>query len=342
MTPRMLNPRSDQHPRGGFSLVELVVVIAIIAVLIALIFPALNNARSGVSTVEVGVEIKAFEQGIAEFKNQYGQEPPSGIALYEAATGDPSWSQHGASGSTTDAQRIRSQTLIRQMFPQFDFSFPRNLNGDADSTDVIGLTGDEALLFFLGGVNTIAPAEQATANGFSSNPSDPFASGGNRVGPFGEFDPDRMIDTDGDGAHAYKDIYQDTNVAYMYLSSYGGRGYRVQTDGDFDADGTPQLFIAIDNDGNGSQDEVGYAVYMQKDPDSARPSDEPTTREDGEVAWKENSFQIICAGPDGIFGCPGIWSAEDGISHNFTGMEEVLNLPEARDNITNFSGGTLE
>ncbi len=348
-SPLTLKPAPQRHPRRGFSLVELMVVIAIIGVLVALILPGLFSAGQGVRNAEVATEIKGLEQGITEFKLQYGQEPPSGITLFEE-------------GGAWDTP---STVMIRSMWPQFDFTIDRDLDQDTnfgesdpdgDGANGIRLTGDECLVFFLGGSGTIAPAGSAVANGFSSNPSDPFASDGNRVGPFfTDFDPDRFIDiveTGGiqDGAHSYNDAYPSTEVPYLYLSSYDGRGYRPQNDADVDNDGTPQLFTSIDDDENGTQEAIGYSVYMQKDPDYERPSDLDNTRESGEVAWKENSFQIISAGPDGIFGCPGIWSSEDGISHRTPAPpapdpvvlpKRVLNFREASDNVTNFSGGTL-
>lgn len=334
-TPRLVRPH-----RRGFSLVELVVVIAIIGILIALILPALNNARSGVRTAEVATEIKAFEQGITEFKLQYGMEPPSGITLYETAAG---WN-----GDT------RSQTLIRQMWPQFDVNAVHNdsmgvpltgrdLNGDDDAADTFTLSGDECLLFFLGGSGTIVFYNSTSmvtgdsdgdgdvdvsvvADGFSSNPADPFAPGGNRVGPFGEFDPDRMIDyqfdlnSDGDfddpneapdGAHSYQGVYAETETPYLYLSSYGGRAYR-SLDADWNQSG------AIESNPGSTFDELD-SVYLQN----------------AGVPWKQNTYQVISAGADGIFGVGGIWSDENG-------FEDTSTTADDRDNITNFSNGTLE
>ncbi|MCA9111503.1 MAG: prepilin-type N-terminal cleavage/methylation domain-containing protein [Planctomycetaceae bacterium] len=301
MSPLTLNPEHQRHPRSGFSLIELMAVIAIIGILLAILLPALGRVRGTVRVTEIANEIKAFEQGIAEFKLQFGMEPPSRITIWET---DTDW----------DTQ---SRTLIRQMWPQFDFS-DVDRNGDSDVTDSVTLTGDECLLFFLGGSDTVAPAGQAKADGFSSNPANPFATGGNRVGPFGEFDPDRMIDVDGDGAHAINDLYVDTVVPYLYLSSYDGRSYRPTTDGDLDQDSTYDATTEIEN------------VYLQKADDTS------TAGVNEQVAWKDKSFQIICAGGDGEFGVGGLWSSENGFSGN------AGDTSKDRDNITNFSGGTLE
>ena len=309
MSPLTLNPDHQRHPRSGFSLVELMAVIAIIGILLALILPALNNTRDTVRIAEIATEIKGFEQGIAEFKTQFGMEPPSGIALYEepdlgsGMSADPSWNQDTANPS----RLVQSRTLIRQMWPQFDFSVAHDFDNDTVTDEVIVLTGDECLLFFLGGSDTIAPADSAKADGFSSNPVNPFATGGNRVGPFGEFDPDRMFDDDTDGAHAYNDPYVDTTVPYLYLSSYDGRGYRPAKDGDLDQDATYDATDEIQN------------VYLQST----------------DQAWKDKSHQIICAGADADFGIGGLWSSEDGFSNNSG------DTTKDQDNITNFNGGKL-
>ena len=337
LTPSQPKPTPNRQPqaRPGFSLIELMVVMVIIGILLALLLPAINNVTTGTQTAQIKVEIEKMAQGVAEFKTQYGQEPPSGIILSEA-------------GGAWDTQ---STIAIQTMWPQFDFTIDRDLDDDGtageadpdgDGNPGMKLTGDECLVFFLGGVDTLGPTADAVADGFSSNPSDPFSSGGNRVAAFVEFDPDRFVDTDGDGANSYTDIYEDTTVPYLYLSSYNGRRYRVLNDADIDNNGVPELYLSIDSDGNGTEDEQGYAVYMQKDPNSLIPNSSTSTPEDGEVAWNKNGFQIICAGADGEFGCGGIWSDDDGISFNFGSGEEVLNVRAAADNITNFSSGTLE
>ncbi len=319
MSPRTIFTRQPPSARRGFSLIELMIVIVIISILMALILPAIGTVRNRVRTAEVRTEISGLEAGITQFVGEFGQEPPSKITLYE-------------DGASWDVQ---NRTLIRQLWPQFDFDAihkdssgnpltGRDLNGDDDATDVFVLTGDECLLFFLGGPDTITnkddPTDRPVADGFSKNPQDPFAPGGTRTGPFQEFDPDRMVDYEpsvggtADGAHSYAHKFPSSLVPYLYLSSYGGRGYRP-LDGDFD--------------GNGSVGSVG----ADPDDDSALNQQYLQTPT---VAWKDNSYQIISAGIDGVFGVGGGWSAEDGFTNN-TG-----DTSGDRDNITNFSSGTLE
>ncbi len=311
MSPRTIFSRQFPSARRGFSLIELMIVIVIISILMALLLPAIGSVRTTLRNTEVRTEISGFEAGITQFVGEFGQEPPSKITLYE-------------DGASWDVQ---NRTLVRQLWPQFNFDAihndssgnpltGRDLNGDNDAGDTFILTGDECLLFFLGGPDTITdtatPTDMPVADGFSKNPQDPFASGGTRTGPFQEFGPDRMIDDDGDGAHAYAHKIPASQVPYLYLSSYGGRGYRP-ADADLDGNGTPDI----------------TDVYLTRIDDTSTPENE-------KVPWKAKTYQIISSGFDGVFGIGGLWSNGDGFTNN-TG-----DTSDDRDNITNFSSGTLE
>ena len=62
---------------------ELLTVILILAVLIALLLPALNSALRTSRNAAVGGEINQLAQALASFKAQYGDYPPSRIYLAE-------------------------------------------------------------------------------------------------------------------------------------------------------------------------------------------------------------------------------------------------------------------
>ncbi len=164
------------------------------------------------------------------------------------------------------------------MWPQFDFSLARDLNGDGDMNDRYVLTGDECIVFFLGGPGTIintaaAPLPLPVADGFAKNPRNPFAAGGSRVGPFAEFRPERLFDFESsvsggidDGVLSYEHAFPAaTRAPYMFFSSYEGQGYRPATDGDINNNGTvdPPLEMAnvylqrADDTSTATVDEVG-------------------------------------------------------------------------------------
>src|SRR5271157_633822 len=80
--PIRRRPGEGRGPRG-FTMVELLAVILILAVLIALLLPALNGALKTARNAAVGGEIDQLAQALASFKAQYGDYPPSRIYLAE-------------------------------------------------------------------------------------------------------------------------------------------------------------------------------------------------------------------------------------------------------------------
>jgi len=61
---------------GGFTLVELLVVIGIIAVLAALIVPAVFQARVTARNAAIKAEIDMLHMAIMNYKNEFGSFPP--------------------------------------------------------------------------------------------------------------------------------------------------------------------------------------------------------------------------------------------------------------------------
>ena len=74
------------HQRGGFTLVELLVVIGIIAALAALIVPAVFQARVYAKNAAIKAEIDMLHMAIMNYKNEYGSFPPSPATSGEAFT----------------------------------------------------------------------------------------------------------------------------------------------------------------------------------------------------------------------------------------------------------------
>ncbi|QDV53236.1 prepilin-type N-terminal cleavage/methylation domain-containing protein [Gimesia fumaroli] len=291
MKRRSFQPQTtSQQNRHAFTLIELMIAIVIILILLGLLIPAIGAVRLRAQQSQVRAEISSLESALTSFKADFGMDPPSYIILHEAGTA--TWDQH-------------SKALIRKMWPQFQFGLDRDINNDGDETDSFELSTGECLVFFLGGVwdsTGVAP------NGFSKNPADPFsiASGGtNRQGPYFEFDTSRFTDIDGDEAAEYKDTFPSQQLPYLYISSYGGRGYRTT-----ELPSIPALSVNVTN------------VYHQGTPgDPLGP------------AFKLKSYQIISPGADSQYGTGGNYSSDK----NFPAGRTV----EA-DNITNFTSGALK
>jgi prepilin-type N-terminal cleavage/methylation domain-containing protein len=62
--------------RRAFTLVEMLVVIAVIAILAAIIFPAFGNIKRKAAIQKAQTELKLVASAITSYKQQYGHYPP--------------------------------------------------------------------------------------------------------------------------------------------------------------------------------------------------------------------------------------------------------------------------
>ena len=67
--------RTNMLPRRGFTLVELLVVVGIIAVLVAILMPALGRAREHADRVKCLANLRTIGQALTMYTNQTGYYP---------------------------------------------------------------------------------------------------------------------------------------------------------------------------------------------------------------------------------------------------------------------------
>ncbi len=323
-----LPTRQPVHQRRGFTLIEIMVVIVILAILIGLLLPALSSARTRVRQSQVRAEISQLENAIGNFKNRFGIEPPSRIVLWE----DPNaWSTAATTSNPLKQDAIETLAIMRSLWPSFDNTIAHDFDGDGTTTGgpFILLTG-ECMCFFLGGLPNGSVANGVklfSPSGFSKNPANPFASGGTREGPFFEFKNDRFTDVNSNGFPEYKDPFPGQTAPYLYFSSYDGTGYRE-----------PMVNVTSEY-GN----TLGaWLAYRQGSTVAATP-------------FKSKSFQIISPGQDHQYGPGGpyvagstdplpAWSSSSISNWNSAAGTQsftTANRDVERDNITNFSNGLL-
>lgn len=253
--------------RGGFTLVEMLVVILIIGVLVGMLLPALSAAKVASQRAVALNDISQLSTAIANAKTTMN-------ARYVPSTAT-------ISGSTVDNATLQ-------------FFGPRT--SSASFTANIGnpLDGNQCLVFFLGGCTMTGTAPNGTATfytGFAQGVN-PVASGGSRNGPFFDFPLNRI-----NGSGQFTDPWGNP---YVYMTTVNGNGDYTYT--------LPSTINA---------------------PSGLTPYKYPSSTN----FVNPNGFQIISAGPNGVFGAGGSsWGPGGAYSAGTNGA----------DDLSNFSAGSLK
>ena len=177
---------SSSARRSGFTLVELLAVIMIIALLAALVTPAVMRARTSARNAAIKAEIDMLHMAIMNYKNDYGSFPPA-VDLNPGTASTP----------PTPAQKH-----LQRLFPR--------------CANVVGQ-------FSAGGAGQITPINALASwlLGFTGDPSNPLLPPANRKKLF-DFDQTRINASTGGYAPAGKSlspyIYMDY-ASYAYCAS---------------------------------------------------------------------------------------------------------------------------
>ena len=100
----------------GFTLIELMVVISVIAVLVALILPAIQQAREAARRTQCKNNLRQIGLALQNYCDLYDRFPPGYVASSDTIATTPGWGW-GA--------MILPQLDQAPRFAQFDFSFER-------------------------------------------------------------------------------------------------------------------------------------------------------------------------------------------------------------------------
>jgi prepilin-type N-terminal cleavage/methylation domain-containing protein len=300
----------------GFTLVEMLVVVAIIGIIAGLITAAALQARIAAKNAAISLELHQLEMACQAYKEKFGEYPPDFFGVnIPGAPGDP--------------YRAAVLRHLAKAFPRY---LPGTLGTPGDPSDDgqwAGFVADvlagwgiditsaqyqrtpfNALTFWLGGrFDTNAKL----FTGFSANPASPFDSSPSRVKPFFEFDVNRV---GADGRYWPKDAFLSNTSpgAIVYFRAENSRyDGKIATDID-----TQDVYPAVED-----RSEPTMLVYVN-----------PKT------------FQIFSSGLDGQYTRPmpydklyttsphiGPYIYPSGLNYDPDG--------HTFDDITNFSGGTL-
>ncbi len=305
------------HPRRsrGFTLVEILVVVAIIVILMAILIPTAMGMIAKARAAAVGVELSQLKTALEEYKKEHGDYPPS--------MGGPPSQWIPANRYSTIAERHLLRCYPKMLPGQKDFFY---------GSIAPQLGNDEALVFWLTLIanDPREPFKNLTIVGgnlvFTPTPGSAPGSIGVYPGPYPryvhyEFDERRIRTLDNDVLPSYEALYS-RQTPYIFFDS---RTYRLHMRQNTAALGVCQPY----ND---------YAKVQQS---LTSPVNADTT------FVNPNTFQIHCAGQDGNFGGLATavnpvtfawlngWQAEVKTFPNMTGRTNE----EDSDNMADFTEG---
>jgi prepilin-type N-terminal cleavage/methylation domain-containing protein len=114
----MFGLRSVRVSRPGFTLIELLVVIAIIAILVALLLPAVQQAREAARRTQCKNHLKQIALAMHNYESANNTLPPS-MAIVPTLTNNASWSIHGRLLPYLEQVNLYSQVDLSRAWGNF-------------------------------------------------------------------------------------------------------------------------------------------------------------------------------------------------------------------------------
>jgi prepilin-type N-terminal cleavage/methylation domain-containing protein len=226
----------SKRVRSAFTLVELLVVIGIIALLAALVTPAVMRAQTTARNAGIKAEIDMLHMAMMNYKNEYGSFPP-GISSISSAS-DPA-----------------VKHLLR-LFPRCNSCPAQLLAAFPSLASLKTITAANALTYWL--------------SGYTDDPTAPLSSSGLTRNKLFSFDMSRVDQTTGAYFPSGK---SGSNYLYLNSSLYATNAY--------------------------SGGATAGAMRQTYTGDTT-----PFYNSGGETNdfFNSDTFQILCAGRDEIFG----------------------------------------
>jgi prepilin-type N-terminal cleavage/methylation domain-containing protein len=299
MRTRNYGPRTAGHGRSGFTLVEVLVVIAIIAVLISLLLPAIFSVRKKGEEVKNRHNISQISTSIQAFCSKNNIDYiPSRIVL-----------RNDGNYTAGDPFEMASFAYLKQLWPRLQFPVytanavqttdPRYSLGwcpddpSASLTSRYELEGDQVVVFFLGGMQVLRSCQ-----GFGVNKVNPTAiSNGVKTDPPSMEFPIEALSYMGAAsqtrAGTFLSFLDPYGQAYAYFSSRSFGRRNLPSGGGF-VQGLDQPYISA----------PGYARLDCSglvNPDGTAANLAPYFDPSGKF-YNRDGFQIISAGFDKKYG----------------------------------------
>lgn len=320
-----------RRSRSGFTLTELLIVIAIIAVLAGLIAAAAVNALENARRAAILLDIKNISAAAENFKNDYGSYPPNGMNPAPNA------------GAGTPSALVQSdfERMFKKAFPRHQE--PRELilglcgQGTGSVNLPEGMSPAEAMVFWLGGFSSdeVYPISGPGGPSFLASDSEVMENRNRRY----EFDLGLLGPRNDNGA------FNGRSIQYQIMLNGANQNRQINL-WQFTPKGSEQPLVYFDTSRhkpvkydlsytpNGATQKV-YALKKVREGFTG-------TRTKNDLVFIDPKFQILHSGLDDDWGGFGASTTDTG-----TSVDDVIIFPEGpfigplADTLTNFGDGEL-